>query len=825
MRTVVTAALCGASYLCLSAAAQAQVVENPGATTEELLIDPDEDDFVTDRPFVEESDAVDAIIVTARRREESVQEVPLVVNTVSAEDIAQLNLREFAEIEGLVPGLSFQQESFGSGGASIRGVAFDVSVSGSNPTVEFYLNDTPVTGGVVLRQMYDISQIEVLRGPQGTLRGRASPSGSITVTTRKPDLDEVGGYVSMTGTHLGGINVNGGIGVPLIEGVLAVRAAGLYNIEEGSQLETIGLELDTGELGQGADLRDPYSRTQSGRISALFEPTEWLQFEGMYQRLESTSRFFQQVESAEIVDPDLPAGVLPSPIFIDAEDQLAIQGFAGRNRSKLDTYTWKAMASFANQNLIYTGGYREQRSFSRTNADALNLFPEIPFGQITDLSRSFDEAHELRLQNEEIIGGFLDYVVGVFRQEGNSPTDLVSQTLIALPPDRGGPFIVNTPIQRLADRTENSVFGNVTLHLGDALEVSGGLRYIDYEDFGDLLIGGNSRGQNVTDEDKLIYTASINYFLNPDVMLYANTGTSFRPGPTVIGDFSVQKSALQESFTSLPPEDSVSYEVGLKSTLMNGDLRFNISGFYQDFENYPFRGSPVFYQTFTNVGGTVRPGVGSFAFIAAVPVEIYGVEAEIGYEITRNWDISAVAAYTQSEIKEGLVPCNDLDGDGVPDVLTARPTLTQIQLAYPEDFLGACRLTQDAGFTAPFIASVQSEYDRAITPMIEGFARGLFSYFGESDNDPQNPVDDVDAYGILNLYAGLRDPEGMWELALYGKNVFDVTRVLDRSDTLLTTSFRNASFAQTTIEGPYRAISTTAPREFGLNLRVAFGSR
>src|SRR3546814_10786012 len=79
--------------------------------------------------------------------------------------------------------------------ATIRGASFQVE-SGSSPTVEFYLNDAPIQSNSLFNSMFDVGQIEVLRGPQGTLRGRASPSGSITVTTQKPDLYESGGYRS-----------------------------------------------------------------------------------------------------------------------------------------------------------------------------------------------------------------------------------------------------------------------------------------------------------------------------------------------------------------------------------------------------------------------------------------------------------------------------------------------------------------------------------------------------------------------------------------------------------------------------------------------------
>jgi iron complex outermembrane recepter protein len=109
--------------------------------------------------------------------------------------------------------------------STVRGVNFDTNSSGSNATVQFYLNDAVISAGFLQQTMFDVGQIEVLRGPQGTLRGIAAPSGSITVTTRRPDLNEFGGYVTGTVNTIGGINANGAVNVPVIKDILAVRVA------------------------------------------------------------------------------------------------------------------------------------------------------------------------------------------------------------------------------------------------------------------------------------------------------------------------------------------------------------------------------------------------------------------------------------------------------------------------------------------------------------------------------------------------------------------------------------------------------------------------
>jgi iron complex outermembrane recepter protein len=798
VRAIGFSALAGVSMLCLAAPGYAQNTgEAEVATTAE--------------------DTEGTIIVTARRREESLQDVPVSINAVTPEDIAELNLRDFEDLESVVPGLSLVDEGFGAG-ASIRGVSFDIAVSGNNPTVEFYMNDTPVTAGVVMQQMFDVGQIEVLRGPQGTLRGRASPSGAIAVTTRKPHLYDIGGYITMTANEFGTMNVNGGVGVPIIDGVLAVRVAGLYSVSDGNRVRSIV----TG--------KQSFNEAISGRISAIFRPADWLQLEGVYQRQETTNFNYTMVESANIFDPTEPA----SPVLITADDRLSIQGRPSEARQTFDTFTWRAQLSALGQNLIYAGNHRRQTYVSQGNADNANFFPTLDFGQFTN-SRSTDHAHEIRLQNEERVMGLFDYVIGYFRQDNDPPTDLISETAIRLF-SLNGPVIINqTPIQRIGPSKERSFFGNLTVHPTPGLEISGGLRYIKLEGESQLLINGVNRLSDDAGykEDKLIWAASANYsFNNDDAMVYASVGKSFRPGATVIGDFSEQKSALQNSFTSLQPESSTSYEIGFKSQWFDRRLRFNIAAFYQDFENYPYRGGNVYYRNWTDIdsgpGVNLVDSVGSFDFIAGVPLTVKGVEAELTYQITPSWDVSVNATYSLSKINNGLVPCDDLNGDGQPDFLTAQPTLQEIRNAYGSDYLGACQLSQRGSPLAPFSANVRTSYRHDFNPFLQGFVRALYSFTGNSQGDPQDANDDTDALGILNLYAGLRDPEGMWEATVFAKNIFDETRIT-RGSTLVSTSYRVAAAGPAsgsyTATAPYRTAGVTAGREVGVTFRFAFGSR
>lgn len=196
--------------------------------------------------------------------------------------------------------------------------------------------------------------------------------------------------------------------------------------------------------------------------------------------------------------------------------------------------------------------------------------------------------------------------------------------------------------------------------------------------------------------------------------------------------------------------------------------------------------------------------------------------------MTDRWNLGAVASYAKSKVKNGSVPCNDFydaDGnvgsDGIPDART--PAYADIIAATGGTGVAFCEFSGRAGLASPFTATVQTEYSQPISSNLDGYARGLISYFGNSQNDPLNAADDIDSYALVNLFAGLRDPDGAWEVGGYVKNVFDTGRILIREANPNTVEIRSP--APATVASAYRTISYTAPREFGITARVSFGAR
>lgn len=809
------------------------------------------------------------IIVSARRRDEVLQEVPQTINVVTAEQVENLNLRTFQEIAQLVPGLTMAQTSSFSSQATVRGVAFVPEASGNNPSVAFYLNDAPISSSFVFQSTFDFGQFELQRGPQGTLRGRSAPSGAIAVTTRRPNLSRVGMTMSGTISDQHARKLDGAFNIPVIEDVLAIRVAGVIDENRGNLVRSIK------EASDPANNEKPFRKTQAIRGSVRFEPTNWLAANVMYQRLHAEDHSYSWVVSDSVI-----SGAARTTALIGPFDRLSLEDQGTYGRQDHEMVIGNLDIRFAGQKLSYVGAWNEQDFASLAPQDAGDFFapPRIPTRErtLSDLAgfeavcqkeggkaglkpttgayfqcthgRAIRESHELRLASEDRIGGIFDYVVGALYDHNNNPTNLTQETpLVVLSGGvpTGAVNVSRSAILRRGDSTEKSIFGNVTAHLlDDRLELSGGLRYIDFKSASTLQNTSTANSNppilapQRDHDNATVYTGSVKYKLTPDIMVYALTGTSWRPGPRVVGNFSVGPtgtegpSARELAFMNLPPERSTSYEIGLKTTFLNGRGRFNISAYYQDFKDYPYRGPAANYISYSRVtvGGvpTVQPSVGSFNFVSPVPVRVKGVEAEAAFRILEGWNISANAAYADGRIRNGDIACTDLNGDGKPDQNVGTPSLPALQAALPAgQNLAICPGFSGRSLSTPkFSANIQSSFDFALADNLDGFLRASATISGKTLNSRENTFDDVGAYGLLNLFAGLRGGDGAWEISLFGKNILRERKLLSVGSGVLSTTWRSSTGqTQAPFRSEYRSVSTTSPREFGISARVALGSR
>lgn len=801
------------------------------------------------------------IIVTARRRDESLQDVPQTVNVVTSDTIEKLRIYSAGDIANVVPGISIESSSAGSGGfgqsQGIRGVP-TFQTSNASPTVQFYLNDAPAGG--TIQQLFDVGQIEVLKGPQGTLRGRSAPTGAITFTTKRADLDEVGGVVNLSGTTRNAITAQAAVGIPIITDVLAVRLAGAVDHNEGNGVTSANYRAD------------PYSKAESLRGSVRFEPSSNFTANVMYQRYWRDSASFSQVfgpgNTTAANGPNGPV-ILPG-------DRLGITDRPSTSATRLEFVVGQLEWRFGGQKLTYVGAYRDETLSSISAQDAANVIHGGEYFQTVD-NASTEQTHELRLASEDRVFGMFDYVIGAFYDKTTGKGDVLNPARYlsgafgrpGTAPAQVDPlsrYAINAAIKLQNSSVEKSVFANVTAHFGDKTELSVGGRYINFKRRDQFSIdqlngfiaiaspfcgfpGGSPSatygagvcdviipGSNIQSVDRsakytpILYNVSLSHKFTPDFMVYATTGSAFRSAGPRIGFTSPIICCAASGGPALVPiddlvfqreENSKSYEVGFKASFLDRRARLNVAVFQQDYDNFYFQTQPVQYLAVSNQanpGAVDGAKIDNGEFTVGGKARVRGVDVEAAFQVTPRWNISVAMTYSDAKLNNALIPCNDSNLDGTPDGGGATVT----GLLGAGLIVARCRSNDSISRTPKWSMNVQSEYFMPVSQSAEAFIRGNFNYYPDNPNASQDFV--VSDYSMLNMYFGLRAPNNAWEVTVFANNLLNTQQILSRNLLPPTSSAAVSTFPQA--DGPgYNAISYTPRREFGLQVRYAFGSR
>jgi iron complex outermembrane receptor protein len=789
------------------------------------------------------------IVVTARRTTENVQDIPVTVQAISGDTIQQQAITQFQEIAKLAPGLQIQFAS-GSKGTNaeviLRGVKW--SAGSGTPAIPTYLNELEVNPNYMVLSMFDVGQIEVLRGPQGTTRGAPSISGAITVTTKKPSLSQFGGYAQgLVGTH-GHTNVQGALSVPIIPDKLAVRVAGVMEDNEGNHVHSLN------------NTKDPHVGQDGARVSVLWQPIDTVQVDLTYQYLNYKTQIYDQLAGPGSPGFTTPAGSLPGQTprvlpanfngpAIASSDYLALNDVRSDMKNRADIWGLHASWDVAGHTLSYMAGY-EAVKFDGVNS-------QDPGGQLGGydpvqllIGPTEVVIHELRLASNPNPDHLIDYVVGAYYFRSKGKTYLYNTASYL--PGAFGPFGVTqsrdnvnmTAAERyrlpqfgnIGIENENySFYGSATMHLGQKTELTGGVRQIHDHRWalaqifvqngfltvpaaGGVCAAGSTVGgiyPNSCDRvqagpgqvvngayDKthtpLIWNVSLSHKFTPDLLGYATVGTSWRGGQNNVGVFTNNESIL---FTT--PEKATSYEIGFKSNWLDNRMRLNASIFQIDYKGQitQFPSIPYFASN-TNAVSRV-----STAFYQNVDSKVKGVEAEFAVEPVRNLTFGATAAYAKITSAGSKAPC---ENPAVPLSAT--------------NVMNFCTLPKGTVLnTIPkFTASVNGQYVQPFEPF-DGFVRFNLAY--RSKNPNYGYVTTGDAYSLFDLFAGVRSKDGAWEVSAYAKNLFKDDTELNR--TQLTNNLLPASGALASQFGQpgYFLVTTNIPREFGLQVRYAFGSR
>jgi iron complex outermembrane recepter protein len=836
-------ALVGASLLAVTASSMAQ--NSSGTTAPGASNEP--------------GDALSEIIVTARRKEELLIDVPETVDVVTAETVQRINILNFQDLQSIVPGLAMNADPAGlNETVSMRGVTYSVYSQDELPAVAFYLNDTFVVPEVLFQSLYDVGQIEVLRGPQGTLHGEPAPSGAITLTTRRPDLSQLGGYVDVTGYSEDALRGPGGfdgqvaVNLPIIKNVLAVRLAG---VSEGNHVDLVRSVFRP---------EAPRSRTQSGRATVTFQPTDAFSATVMYQHLEEDIYAFNQVfgtgsPGGTFAPPkpfpgsafaySAPAVIAPgyNGPTITPSERLSVDDDINSSIVKYDVVTARLDGHLAGQHVAYTGNFATWSDSTNTAEDSGNLLPGSDYVSV-GLLRISSQEHELRVMSADRVWSLFDYTMGArYTRQIGLPAS--SQQFAGFLPGAFGfgaaanPGVYNSTFAEdlyfrgsPPSAYERSVFFNGTGHLGDKIELSAGARWIDYDYATQSTYSLSILGENVPLDlspntnfhaKAKIYDVSLSHHVAPETMVYATTGTSWRPGTTVVGPQNATGDATLNSLIHLHSEYSHSFELGAKAFFLGKRAALNLAVYHQYFDGLIFQSLYAPYLTVTPIPGTAYTStsilVNNFSINANSVVN--GVDLDGSLLVTPRWNVTAAFSYANGHVDNALTPCTP-SGVSLTDPTVAAFKAAVATLGKPNALVYECKSNQTVSTAPSWNTTLRSEYSQPLAQALDGFVRGFVTYYPRNPNAAQGYV--APSYAIANLYLGVRDSRSAWEGAFFVKNIGNRVVLLNPSPfQIQEQGGLNAVFGN---PGYYGASSSggqlvTEPMQVGVTLRYTFGPR
>jgi outer membrane receptor protein involved in Fe transport len=589
---------------------------------------------------------LEEIVVTAQKRIERLQDVPVPVTAISADRLVSSNQLRLQEYFDRVPGLNVAPDEFGTPTVIIRGIT---TGGFTNPTVGVVIDDVPYGGATVAGDgkaapdidPTDLTRVEVLRGPQGTLYGASSLGGLLKYVTVSPSTDAVSGEVqgSINSVRNGddvGYHASGALNIPLSSGV-AIRGS-VFTRQDAGFIDNPG--LGTEGVNQG--------KTDGGRVSALWKPSGALslRINALYQD--------QHIDGSPLVT------VLPG--VGDLEQQFELQGYGGHVR-ETQAYDATLTAHFGTFDLTAVSGYNINRH-SDTGDLGFTLAGDDHF-RTTKLSQ------EIRLATP--IGAKVDWLAGAFYSDADTtgrtryffvdpPTGDITSTLF----DSVGPFSF----------TEYALFTDFIFHLTNRFDLQvGGRESENHQRSSSVstgpLVGGLQIAPELkTDDNAFTYLFTPKLKLTDDLMLYGRVASGYRPGGPNLN--------TGQEFVPIHygPDKTVNYELGMKGNVLNHALSFDASLYYIDWKNIQLQ---------------ILSGGGIGYIINASRAKSQGVEFSADARPLRGLAVSAWMAWNEAELTEDFPPLDQggfaqgFSGDRLPN--SAR-------------FSGSFSLDQEFPFTA-----------------------------------------------------------------------------------------------------------------------------
>ena len=581
------------------------------------------------------SQGIEEVVVTATRRAENVQSIPVAVSAFTGEDLANLGVTETLDVAKVVPNfVAHNNTGLGTANTySLRGLNNTESIATFDPPVGTYVDDF-----FIQRQnsnnyaLFDIDRIEVLRGPQGSLFGRNTTGGAVRVILKEP-AEEFGGYAEVGGGRFDKISARGSVDIPASEN-FRLKISGYYINDDGFVDNVTtgkdGLNYEDNFGVRGAILWQP-SDNASWNASLTYIENEHA---NMYNYVEDDDRF---TRTGLVTDGAPYAGLLTG----DKQNF----GLGNETRSLHFTSDIEWETAIGTVNIL--------TSYLTLDQDFLLDFFEGPFAT-GGFTIANEGEHDQFSQEAKLTGSFgdkLDYIAGVFYFNEDNKTDLAqifNLGAIGLFLPTGFPLF---QYDRTMDNGVNSwaVYTQLDLHVTEQLTLTAGIRYTDEEkDFG-ITDNGNPRAGAVfnsrdiealgipLEQNESIVTPrfALEFEASDDFMIYASATRGFKSGGWNA------RGTAPGTLSPFSPEKIWNYEGGIRSEWFDNRLRVNLTGFYSDITDFQL---PSAY---------TDPASGAIVFITQnfADLEIYGFEAELLANPVDNLTLFANIGIMESEYK------------------------------------------------------------------------------------------------------------------------------------------------------------------------------
>lgn len=573
---------------------------------------------------------IDDIVVTAQRRAESAQKVPLSITVLGGDQIEKEGFRSFQDYATRVPNLSFSQ-----GGSSIGGLGQAISLRGiyGTNTTGVYLDDTPLPGSVD-PQVVDLERIEVLRGPQGTLYGARSMGGTVRLITRQPDAGAFSSsaHAIISSTRNGGANgtADGSLNIPVIADTLGVRAFAFWDYQSG-----VFTRVPSADAPTQYSPRDNLGSTRryGGALAArlqLFDKALSITPRVVIQRSRTNAQPYADVAAGNFVQKRL----------FDLDD-------SGSDDWNLFSLTSRYGADFG-EFVSVTSQFDRDASDAENASEAISGLVGFTVPSLfRGLSRGRTFVQEFRFTSA--FKGPLQITLGAFYQKANLLTEIPPNII-----DGIGDFYDYRSRNRT---TEKALYGEAHLDLSDKLQVIAGLRYFRNLVSLSVTQGGAAIGSGAGTFDQVQRESGFNpkfgvkYALTPRVNLFANAAKGFRVGGA--NAYSENICAADREALGISADaarsyrsDSVwSYEAGIKSSFFDNRLIVNATGFHINWSNIQQSVALACGFSIDQNGGRARSD-GFELEVRNSPVKGLTLGAGAGYTDARITDPGALAILT-----------------------------------------------------------------------------------------------------------------------------------------------------------------------------------